>query len=59
MEATTTTIRMRTREEIIAWWQHARERKEAFQRETDEIFAREEMLRKQALESHYYDMPVI
>ena len=50
---------MRTREEIIAWWQQARERKEAFQRETDEIFAREEMLRKQALESHYYDMPVI
>ena len=56
--ATTTTYKQRTREEIIAWWQQARERKEAFQRETDEIFAREEMLRKQAAESHYYDIPV-
>jgi len=57
MEATTT-YKSRTREEIIAWWRKARERKEAFQRETDEIFAREEMLRKQAAESHYYDIPM-
>ena len=54
----TTTARKRTREEIIAWWRKARERKEAFQRETDEIFAKEEMQRKQAAESHYYDIPV-
>ena len=49
--ATTATYKSRTREEIIAWWRKARERKEAFQRETDEIFAKEEMLRKQAAES--------
>ena len=36
MEATTSTNKDRTREEIIAWWRKARERKEAFQRETDE-----------------------
>jgi len=34
--ATTTTYKSRTREEIIAWWQEARERKEAFQRKVDE-----------------------
>ena len=56
--ATTTTYKQRTREEIIAWWQQARERKEAFQRKVDEIYAKEEMLRKQAAESHYYDIPV-
>ena len=35
MEQTATYTR-RTREEIIAWWLRAKERKEAFQRETDE-----------------------
>ena len=58
MEAKTISFKPRTREEIIAWWRQARERKEAFQRENDEIFAREELLRKQAAESHYYDIPV-
>jgi len=53
------TFKPRTREEIIAWWRRARERKEAFQRETDEIFAREEMLRKQVAASHYYDIPAL
>ncbi len=56
MEATT--VKSRTREEIIAWWQRAKDRKEAFQREADELFASEEMIRKQAAESHYYDIPV-
>ena len=59
MEERTMTFKPRTREEIIAWWRRARERKEAFQRETDEIFAREEMLRKQVAASHYYDIPAL
>jgi len=28
--------KQRTREEIIAWWRQAKERKEAFQKETNE-----------------------
>ena len=53
MEATTNK-KQRTREEIIAWWRRARERKEAFQRETDEWWqARQEGL-KQAEASGYY-----
>lgn len=57
MEATTT-YKRRTREEIMAWLQRARERKDAFQKRANEIFAEEERLRQQAAESHYYDIAV-
>lgn len=46
----------RTREEVLAWLQEARERKQAFQKQADEIFAEEERLRRQAVDSHYYDI---
>lgn len=36
METTKTTIKQRSREEILAWLQQARERKEAFQRRVNE-----------------------
>jgi hypothetical protein len=50
------TFKRRTREEVLAWLQEARERKEAFQKKANEIFAEEERLRKQAADSHYYDI---
>ena len=50
--------KQRTREEIIAWWRQAKARKEAFQQKANEIFAEEERLRKQAVDSHYYDIAV-
>ena len=46
----------RTREEVMAWLQRARERKDAFQKRANEIFAEEERLRQQAVDSHYYDI---
>ncbi len=48
----------RTREEVMAWLQRARERKDAFQKRANEIFAEEERLRQQAVDSHYYDIVV-
>ena len=54
----TTTYKQRTREEIMAWLQKARERKDAFQKRANEIFAEEERLRQQAADSHYYDIAV-
>lgn len=48
----------RTREEVLAWLQRARDRKDAFQRKANEIFAEEERLRKIAADSHYYDIAV-
>ena len=57
MEATTN-YKQRTREEVMAWLQRARERKQAFQERANEIFAEEERLRQMATESHYYDIAV-
>ena len=54
MEATT--YKSRTREEIIAWWQQARERKEAFQRKVDEEWEARQRSKKAAAESGYYDI---
>jgi hypothetical protein len=42
----------------MAWLQRARERKDAFQKRANEIFAEEERLRQQAADSHYYDIVV-
>jgi len=42
----------------MAWLQKARERKDAFQKRANEIFAEEERLRKLAADSHYYDIAV-
>ena len=55
MEATTT-YKSRTREEIIAWWQQARKRKEAFQRKVDEEWEARQRSKKAAAESGYYDL---
>ena len=57
MEAKTN-YKKRTREEVLAWLQRARDRKDAFQRKANEIFAEEERLRKIAADSHYYDIAV-
>ena len=54
MESTTTVFRNRTREEIIAWWRRARERKEAFQRETDAWWQARQKGLQEAEASGYY-----
>ena len=56
MEATTTINNSRTREEIMAWWQRAKERKAAWEEKMQKKFDEEALIRKQADESHYYDI---
>lgn len=48
----------RSREEIIAWWQQARERKQAFQRETNEWWQARQRGLKEAEESGYYNIEI-
>lgn len=50
MEATATR-RKRTREEVLAWLDAARQRKEAFQKETNEWW---QARQREAAESDYY-----
>lgn len=52
----TRTYQRRTREEVLAWLQRARERKQAWEEEMQKKFAEEESQRKLALDSHYYDI---
>lgn len=56
MEATATTYKARTREEIMAWFQQAKERKEAFQRRVDEEWKARQLSKKAAADSGYYDI---
>ena len=56
MEATKTTIKQRSREEILTWLQQARERKEAFQRRVNEEWEARQRSKKAAAESGYYDI---
>ena len=49
-------IKKRTREEIVAWWKQARERKEAFQRETNEWWQARQQGLKEAQDSGYYNI---
>ena len=56
MEANTKTYKARTREEIISWWRKARERKEAFQRETDEWWQARQKGLAEAEASGYYNI---
>lgn len=51
---TTTNYKRRTREEILAWLQQARERKDAFQKETNEWWQARQKGLKEAEESGYY-----
>lgn len=53
MEATATR-RKRTREEILAWLDAARQRKAAFQKETNEWWQARQRGLKEAAESGYY-----
>ena len=55
MEATTTKP-MRTREEVLAWLQEARERKEAFQRKVEADWQARQQNKKAAAESGYYNI---
>ena len=45
----------RTREEIVAWFNAARERKEKWEQKMQDQWAEEERLRKEAAEKHYYE----
>ena len=55
MEATTLN-KNRTREEIMEWWQRAKERKAAWEERMQKKFEEEALIRKQADESHYYEI---
>ena len=52
----TITNKQRTREEILAWLQHARERKEAFQLKVSEEWEARQRSKKAAAETGYYDI---
>ena len=56
MEAKKTPIPMRTREEILAWLQEARERKQAFQHKVEAEWQARQQSKKVAAESGYYDI---
>jgi hypothetical protein len=56
MEALGATQKKRTREEIIAWFDRARQRKMAWEKRMQKKLEEEALLRKQAEESHYYDI---
>ena len=47
---------MRTREEILAWLQEARERKQAFQRKVEAEWQARQQSKKAAAESGYYNI---
>ncbi len=51
-----TTKVKRTREEIIAWLDAARQRKLDWEKQIEAKWAEEEAQRKVAIESHYYDI---
>ena len=50
------TYKPRTRSEISAWLERARQRKAVWEKKMQEIFASEEKQKKFAVESHYYDI---
>lgn len=56
MNETPTITKSRTREEILAWLQQARERKEAFQRRVNEEWEARQRSKKAAAETGYYDL---
>lgn len=56
MEATTTRTPTRTREEILAWLQEARERKQAFQHKVEAEWQARQQSKKAAAESGYYNI---
>ena len=56
MEANGVVRVKRTREEILAWLDAARQRKKAWEKKVEAKWAEEEQLKKEAAESHYYDI---
>ena len=55
MDTTETAFKPRSREEILAWLQHAREIKERKQREAEEMYAEQQRRKKEVAESEYYN----
>ena len=58
MEATVTR-KKRTREEILAWLDAARQRKAAWQEKVRTEYAERDRLRKEATESGYYHIETV
>lgn len=56
MEGNKTLKVKRTREEVLAWLEAARQRKKAWEEKVEAKWAEEERLKKAAAESHYYDI---
>lgn len=52
----TITYRRRSREEILAWLQQARESKAVWEKRMQKKFETEALVRKQIEDSHYYDI---
>jgi hypothetical protein len=53
---TKTTIKARSKEEVLAWLQQAKDRKAAFQRRVNEEWESRQLSKKAASESGYYDL---
>ena len=53
---TKTTIKARSKEEVLAWLQQAKDRKVAFQRRVKEEWESRQLSKKAASESGYYDL---
>ena len=56
METTPTRETMRTREEILAWLQEARERKHALKKKVEAEWQARQQGKKDAAESGYYNI---
>ena len=56
MEAKTLNSPIRTKEEILAWLDAARQRKAAWEKKIDAKFSERKKLKKGAEESGYYDL---
>ena len=53
---TKTTIKARSKEEVLAWLQQAKDRKAAFQRRVNEEWESRQLSKEAASESGYYDL---
>lgn len=56
MERNETVRVKRTREEVLAWLDAARQRKKEWEKKVEAKWIEEERLKKEAAESHYYDI---
>lgn len=56
METKTLNSPIRTKDEILAWLEAARQRKAAWEKKVDEKFSERKRRKKEAADSGYYDL---